>query len=120
MKSLKSFGFFPNEPSAQAEESLRQLTQKQADPQEDRMVAYLEAGHEYAIVAEIAIDLLDSQHPVICVPNVCTDGEWAWTTDVVYYLKKYHIRLPAEFVATMERNNWVVPVVEDFSEFELA
>jgi hypothetical protein len=120
MKTLKRFGFFPSTPVAQAVDDLKRHMQECADSMEDNMLAYLEAGHDYLVDAGIARDLIDPEHPIICVPNVKTDGEWAWTIDVIHYLKKYHIKLPSELVATMKRNNWVVPEVTDFSELALS
>lgn len=120
MKTLKRFGFFPSTPTAQAVDNLSQLAKKHADPREDKIIAYLEAGHAYLADAGIARDLIDPQHPVIGVPNVRTDGEWAWTEDVVYYVRKYHIGLPAEMMTTMAKNEWVIPKVKDFSEFVLS
>lgn len=114
MEVLKKFGFFPDLPDAQATDEIRVLVQDQADPLEPKMIAYLESGHEYLASAGIAIDQLDPGYPIIGVPNVRTDGNWCWSEDVVYYLRKYHIRLPKEFVANMERNHWGVPPVTDF------
>ena len=119
MKTLRKFGFFS---SRGGDRSLREAVrpiQSVTDPSEDKILAYLEAGHPYLMDAGIARDLIDSQHPVIGVPNVMTDGEWAWTQDVMYYIRKYHIRVPSEFIAHMEGNRWMVPKVNDFKQFTL-
>lgn len=36
------------------------------------------------------------------------DGTWAWYGDLAYYVEKYHVRLPNEFIEHMKMNNWMV------------
>jgi len=70
-------------------------------------------------MAGVVMDLLDPERPVIGVERVLTDGTWAWTSDVIFYVRKYHIRLPEEFVRHMQENRWEVAQVTDFSALRL-
>ncbi len=47
------------------------------------------------------------------------DGIWAWYADLVYYVEKYHVRLPNEFMEHMKMNNWMVPPEETVDVFNL-
>lgn len=54
-------------------------------------------------------DLLDEKAGNICQSVIRTDGEWFWRGDLGYYLRKYHVQLPDEFVSHMAAGDWVVP-----------
>jgi hypothetical protein len=119
MKKLKKVGFFPSRPNEQEGRNLHAMVQDEPDALEPRILAYLDSGRRYLVDAGIARDLIDPKHPIIGVPNVVTDGVWAWTVDVPYYVRKYHLRLPGEFVEHMQENDWIVPQIGDFKELEL-
>jgi hypothetical protein len=119
MVKLKQFGFFDSEPLANAVQRIRQQQQKDPAKDEQRIMRYLEAGHTFLLSAGVAQDLLDPQRGIIGVPNVLTDGQWAWTEDVLYYVREYHIRLPEDFVRHMAENNWTCPKIADPSSLEL-
>ena len=51
-----------------------------------------------------------------------TDGEWLWPGDLSYYVRKYALKLPEEFVETMQKNEWKVSFElneEDCSTIEI-
>ena len=35
-----------------------------------------------------------------------TDGVWIWSTDIIYYVEKYFLKLPSEFLSEMKKLNW--------------
>jgi hypothetical protein len=70
-------------------------------------------------VPGISYDLLAETETIIGPPHVFTDGEWAWTADEIYYLEKYHIEVPDEFVQHMKANNWKCPLVDDSRILEI-
>lgn len=44
-----------------------------------------------------------------------TDGEWIWPEGLAHYVEKHQIRLPDSFVASMQKNSWLVPKKINFS-----
>ena len=38
-----------------------------------------------------------------------TDGEWCWSKDLIYYIKKYHIKLPDEFIKSIKEKKFIFP-----------
>ena len=89
---------------------------------EQNALNYLNGGHKFLLIMGITLDLLAPQDIIIGPPDVWTDGTWAWTSDVMYYVEKYHIQLPDDFLKHMALNNWQCPQVVntddlDFSDF---
>ena len=58
-------------------------------------------------------DALDPSRQGIDDLAVATDGEWAWTTDLPYYVETYNVAPPDEFVEHMQANNWQPPQLTD-------
>ena len=42
-----------------------------------------------------------------------------WPGQLPYYVERYHVRLPAEFVAYMAANDWTPPDLDDQDLAEL-
>jgi hypothetical protein len=38
-----------------------------------------------------------------------SDGEWAWPVGLAHYIERHAVRLPDEFVESMEARDWLVP-----------
>ncbi len=89
------------------------LPESRADaptPDEDRIAAYLDAGHLYIESQAIANDwLADDPDVMIGPPHVLTDGTCAWPADLAYYVRNYHVRLPKAFLVHVARNDFQVP-----------
>lgn len=45
--------------------------------------------------------------------SLMTDGEWVWSVDLVYYLSRYHIALPADFLDHVRKSGYQAPRVPD-------
>ncbi len=110
---MKKFGFFDSDRDAESisKALLLKLQSATPCPLEEHIIAYLEAGKQAFYVPGSSVDLLSDSNTEIANAHVYTDGQWVWTGDVVYYVKKYHIALPQEFVAAMKINNWQCPNV---------
>jgi hypothetical protein len=54
-------------------------------------------------------------------PNVLlTDGVWLWPGALLYYVREYHLRPPAEFVQHAEAHQWRIdPATIHTEELEL-
>lgn len=95
---------------------MRASLQELPDPCEGKILGYLDSGHKILCVMGPTVDIIDPSRPVICAPDVLSDGHWVWTADVAYYVRRYHLKLPAEFSGQMESNNWIVPPAGDLDE----
>lgn len=81
-----------------------------------RIVNYLKAGTLIAIAAGPAYDLMSSTSVLAIPPNIRTDGRWVWTEDVAYYVERYRMMIPTDFLDVMRRNEWRSPVVDNVGE----
>jgi hypothetical protein len=91
-------------------ERLKSLLEPEEIAQKDKVLAYLKSGHFFAHYWHYCSDLLKAERTHIEQgSDVFTDSVWSWTGEVTYYVEKYNLRLPAEFLSHMELNDWKVP-----------
>jgi hypothetical protein len=110
---LKRFGFFADMPKEEAVRLLVSLTADTPRPNEARTLAYLRGGSQLLAIPGLARDLLLEKGEIIGPPHICSDGEWIWTADVIFYIEKYHIAIPADLLRRMEDHGWQCPPVDD-------
>lgn len=60
----------------------------------------------------MAIDVLREDHKPITVLETLTDGTWLWPSDLAYYVRTYHARVPEELIAHASDIDWVPPVLD--------
>jgi hypothetical protein len=114
MMRLHRVGFFRELKHGDPEgPSLRAGAKQSAAPHEDGIVAYLRSGHIITSTSVVVGDCLDPAKGEVGVLEIATDGEWAWPTDLAYYVASYHVALPEDFILQMERRRWVVPRLSD-------
>lgn len=53
-----------------------------------------------------AITIIDGK-PEVCAVEL-TDGEWFWYAGLIYYVEKYNVKLPDEFIERAKRHGWMV------------
>lgn len=111
---LKNVGYFkelhhgdPNGPS------LREAVRAKAAPAEDRLAAYLKQGGVLATTGSTVSDVLSDDDAPIARLEILTDGEWNWPADLAYYVERYHVRLPEEFVEHVASRDWSPPALSD-------
>jgi hypothetical protein len=51
---------------------------------------------------------------------VLTDGQYAWPSDLAYYVERYHVRLPDDFVSVIAAHGWRVPEAVDLQRLRLS
>lgn len=114
MTDLQFAGFFrelshglPDGPS------LLESVSPEPHPDEDRIIAYLERGAVLAVSGVLARDVLSEDHTVISVLQTQTDGTWTWSSDLAYYVRTYHARVPAELISHASDLGWVPPELDD-------
>lgn len=78
-------------------------------PDEQEIVRYLRNGLLLVGCPGLVNDVLDTGTGPIGSPDILTDGEWAWPGDLPYYVEKYHVALPDEFVQHVRQSNFKMP-----------
>jgi hypothetical protein len=80
------------------------------DPDESDIVAYLRDGPEIWSEMSAGTDVLDPQGPtLVAIGSLHTDGSWLWRKDLPYYVAKYHLSLPVEFIAHVRGLEYKIP-----------
>jgi hypothetical protein len=106
---LRTAGFFCELPHGEEDEqSIRDVMADVPQQNEQQIIEYLRKGILFIGCPGVAMDALDPSL-VAGSPHTFTDGVWAWPGDLPYYVERYHVRLPNDFVIHMERNRWQVP-----------
>lgn len=119
---LHRFGFFPELRHGDEDGiSIKTLMSDTARSNEAEQAQYLENGVVLIACAGVVKDVLNPLSGIIGSPHILTDGVWAWPKDLAYYVKKYHVKLPDEFIQHMKNNGWNPPdeTEIDLSELEM-
>ena len=121
--NLKSVGYFremldgsPSDPS------IKDYVNKGTSSFINKICAYLDSGLPIIVSPGTAVDVIDETKGVAGSPSILTDGKWAWSGVLSYYVKNYNLQLDSEFVATMIDNGWEIPISEkelDYSDIFL-
>ncbi|MCL2117219.1 MAG: hypothetical protein FWH27_02210 [Planctomycetaceae bacterium] len=117
MTKLIKFGFFDDKTNPKLE--LSKLKRDAPHDMEKKILHYLNGGYKYAHVMGVVEDILAPPEIIMLGPDICTDGTWEWTSDVMYYVEKYHIQLPDDFLTHMAINNWQCPLLDNVDDLEL-
>lgn len=73
---------------------------------QDEIVAYLKSGVVYGAKPEIMHD--NFTHEKIPYESlVMTDGHYRWSSELLYYVEKYNMMLPKEFVSIINKDRKV-------------
>jgi hypothetical protein len=114
MEKLKRAGYFRELDHGHPDgDSLMGSIQTAPQDHETAIVTYLNMGATFAVSPCLIHDVINPEHPVICGLAVRTDGVWEWPSDLDYYVKQYHVKLPDGFVAHMKNNDWEVPPISE-------
>ena len=111
---LTSVGYFremldgsPSDPS------IRDYINKGAHNSIERICAYLDSGLPLIVTPGVTVDIIDENKGIAGSPSVLTDGKWAWSGVLSYYVRNYNLKLDSAFIETMKANNWIIPIRED-------
>jgi hypothetical protein len=114
MARLRAVGFYKEFGGSESEisqlPSLRDCVAEDPQPDEDKILQYLRTGRGYAGRGSYEKDVLDPGARYGLVADLLTDGVYLWRADLAYYVAKYHVRLPEDFLAHARAQNWTVPV----------
>lgn len=107
---LKRYGFFKELKHGDINGiSLKDVIYENAALNEKEQVGYLKSGIILIACTGIVRDVLDAANDIIGSPHILTDGVWAWPADLPYYVEKYHVKIPDDFVKYMESSCWTIP-----------
>ena len=111
--NLTSVGYFremldgsPSDPS------IKDYIHKGTSDITETTCAYLDSGTTLVVSPGTALDIIDETKGIAGIPSVLTDGTWAWSGVLSYYVKNYNLLLDNEFVETMIANGWKLPISE--------
>jgi hypothetical protein len=94
--------------------SIRELVSPTPSPHEPDIIRYLAQGETCGLFNDrgLAFDVLDRAHRIdlsdgLNAPAaINTDGTWVWSGVLPYYVARYHLRLPEDFVRFAEARGW--------------
>ena len=79
----------------------------------DNICAYLDSGIPIIVSPGTALDIIDETKGIAGSPSILTDGKWAWSGVLSYYVRNYNLQLGNEFIDTMMTNEWKIPIREN-------
>ncbi len=108
--NLKSIGFYKEmSQGKETDPSIFDVVKKGDPALVDKICNYLSNGTTVIVCPGITTDVIDETAGVAGTGSSCTDGIWLWPDDLAYYIRKYNIALPDDFMNTMKANNWDNP-----------
>jgi hypothetical protein len=89
--------------------SIREVRLNDAQPDEDLLAAYLDQGHLLVDFTETTRDVIGGKERIIGGSSLRSDNTWIWRIDLSFYVRKYHLKLPDEFVEHARSQGFTVP-----------
>ena len=119
MKKVKLIGLFREFTLDPKDSSLKDNVSEKPQTNEERIVSYLKSGKLLVASPGVVTDVLSHSNEIIGSSHVYTDGSWAWYSNLAYYVEKYHLVLPKEFISHMAANFWRIPENTDITDIEI-
>jgi len=98
-----------NSDDSQTLPSLKDYVADLAQDHEEDIARYLEIAPSYSAVGKIVGDVLDPSAKAVLFPGSLTDGYYVWPSELAYYVRKYHVRVPQGLIERMKALNWQPP-----------
>ncbi len=106
---LKSVGYFKEMPhGVNSKDSIYDYINKEKASDINKICTYLDGGIELIVSPGVVEDVINPERGTAGVTSTYTDGVWLWPGDLSYYVRNYKLKLPDEFIKTMEQNDWKV------------
>jgi hypothetical protein len=93
--------------------SIKDAISDTAQEHEPEIIAYLRSAVCLGARGGYVNDVLDPSYKEGLPAHTYTDGTYMWRLDLAYYVGKYHLRLPEEFVRHMAARGWRPPTEEE-------
>lgn len=117
--NIKSQGYFKEMPHGTSTcPSIKDYIGKEDLSMVEKICTYLTSGIAIAVTPGIVNDVIDPDKGVAGTPSALTDGTWVWPGDLAYYVKNYRLKLPDEFVKTMQDSNWEITITLEDIDFD--
>jgi hypothetical protein len=118
---LRTVGFFREMEDASGDEPSLADAVGGLDPEiKERVAHYLRGGAVLLAYFNLSEDVLDDARLPIGPAEIRTDGEWVWPSDLAYYVERYGVGLPSEFVGHLAEKRWEPPAEGQLDLHELA
>jgi hypothetical protein len=111
---MKIVGFFTelNPRGRYARGSIHDAVSSTPQPFEREIAEYLDAGHFIIDYMEDGYDVIEGKTLLIARAAIKSDNTWVWRNDLAFYVRKYHLRLPEEFVQHARSKDFSMPPKE--------
>ncbi|MFI6056354.1 hypothetical protein ACIBCO_40645 [Streptomyces violascens] len=106
---IRRVGFYHDD--AAAASRLRDTVRSAGESDEQQIIGYLDSGTEIYSTMGAERDVVMGEEWISGAGSLVTDGTWLWPVELVHYLRRYHIALPADFVEHIRGNQYVSPNV---------
>lgn len=73
------------------------VSKEQVNYSKDLVLRYLEKGRKEATCPKIIFDILTNKM-ISTHFTIITDGEYVWKSNLAYYIDKYNLYLPDDFI----------------------
>ena len=80
-----------------AEKSMQDDFAKETSPYILKITTYLNKGEVILMSPTSSIDIFSGER-ISQTKSILTDGEFSWSNSLVYYVQKYNLQLPADFL----------------------
>ena len=105
MKNLSRVGFFKELPYGDSDaDSIFEAKGKLKTDNIDEICNYLLRGVLLIMSPGMTKDFFSLDGKIIGSGKILTDGEWAWHSDLSYYVRYYAVNLPNPFLQHMRKN----------------
>ena len=112
--NLTSVGYFKEMlDGSPSDPSIKDYINKGTSSLIDNICAYLDSGIPIIVSPGTALDIIDETKGIAGSPSILTDGKWAWSGVLSYYVKNYNLQINPEFVEAMKENEWKMPICEN-------
>jgi hypothetical protein len=113
MNNLIPVGFYRettrDEEEAQGRPNIRDAISDAPQEHEKEVVFYLQNSICVSALGCFLEDVLDPTSRSAIYGHIYTDGVFVWPLYAAYYVERYHLRLPSEFIQHMASRNWTPP-----------
>jgi hypothetical protein len=114
---LKPLGFFEeifsDAPEGVSAGPLLEAIPDTLPPDSVDIARYLKNGHEIFDTMGAERDVVTGGKWILGAASLQTDGEWVWRFDLAHYVRRYGVRLPAEFIQHARDLRYTVPDVPE-------
>ncbi len=119
--NLKSIGYYKEMlQGKETDPSIHDVVKKGDASLVNKICKYLSNGTAVIVCPGVTTDVIANATGAVGTGSSYTDGIWLWPDDLAYYVKKYNIALPDDFLDTMKANGWNNPGTKlDLSEEEI-